>query len=82
MPASVTADGSSSPVSGPAACQNRVSITSAGISSRHSVTTFEVGMCQGERDVREQPGQLRQGLAVRGAGHQGHREHQPDDQRI
>jgi hypothetical protein len=45
MPASVTADGSSSPVSGPAACQNRVSITSAGISSRHSVTTFEVGMC-------------------------------------
>ena len=37
---------------------------------------------QGERDVREQPGQLAQGLAVRRVRHQGHREHQPDDQRI
>ena len=45
MPASVTADGSSSPISGPAACQNRSSSTSAGISSRHPVTTFEVGTC-------------------------------------
>ena len=43
--ASMTADASSSLTSGPAACQNRSSITSAGISSRHSVTTFPVGTC-------------------------------------
>jgi hypothetical protein len=46
MPASSTADGSPSAMSGPAACQNRSSITPAGISSRHSVTTFPVGTCQ------------------------------------
>ena len=45
IPASVTADGSSSPISGPAACQKMSSITSAGISSRQSVTTFSVGTC-------------------------------------
>ena len=33
-------------MSGPAACQNRSSITPAGISSRHPVTTFPVGTCQ------------------------------------
>ena len=44
-PASSTADGSSSPVSGPAACQNRDSSRSAGTGSRHSVTTFSVGTC-------------------------------------
>ena len=37
---------------------------------------------QGERDVREQPGQPGQRLAVRPVGHQRHREHQPDDQRV
>ena len=37
---------------------------------------------QGERDVREQPGEPAQGLAVRGIRHQGHRDHQPDDQRV
>ncbi len=45
MPASRTADGSSSPMSGPAACQKRPSITSAGTGSRQSVTTFPVGTC-------------------------------------
>ena len=45
IPASSTADGSSSPMSGPAACQNRSSITSAGTRTRQSVTTFSVGMC-------------------------------------
>ena len=45
IPASMTADGSSSPMSGPAACQNRSSITSGGTGSRQSVTTFPVGTC-------------------------------------
>ena len=45
IPASSTADGSSSLISGPAASQNTDSITSAGTSSRHSVTTFAVGTC-------------------------------------
>ena len=44
IPASSTADGSPSPMSGPAACQNRSSITSAGISSRQYGITFSVGM--------------------------------------
>ena len=67
-PASVTADGSSSPISGPAACQNRSSITSAGISSRHSVTTFEVGTCHSRANgtSASSPATLGQGLAVRG----------------
>ena len=42
----MTADGSSSPMSGPAACQKISSITSAGTGSRQSVTTFPVGTCQ------------------------------------
>jgi hypothetical protein len=37
---------------------------------------------QGERDVRQQPGQAGQRLAARPVRHQGHRDHQPDDQRI
>ena len=45
MPASMTADGSPSPISGPAACQKMPSITPAGTGSRQSVTTFPVGMC-------------------------------------
>ena len=45
IPASSTADGSSSPISGLAASQNTDSITSAGTSSRHPVTTFPVGTC-------------------------------------
>ena len=45
IPASRTADGSSSLTSGPAACQNRSCITSGGTSSRHPVTTFSVGTC-------------------------------------
>ena len=49
-----------------------------------AVTTFSVGTCHssGERDIREQPGQPGQRLAVRRVRHQGHRDHQPDDQRI
>jgi hypothetical protein len=35
-----------------------------------------------ERDVREQPGEPAQRLAVRRVRHQSHRDHQPDDQRI
>ena len=46
IPASMTADGSSSPIRGPAACRKISSITSAGISSRHSVTVFPAGTCQ------------------------------------
>ncbi len=46
MPASSTADGSSSPMSGPAACQNRDSIRSAGTRTRQPVMTFSVGTCQ------------------------------------
>ena len=46
IPASMTADGSSSPMRGPAACQKISSMISAGISSRHPVTVFPVGMCQ------------------------------------
>ena len=42
----MTADGSSSPMSGPAACQKMSSITSAGTGSRQPVTTFPVGTCQ------------------------------------
>ncbi len=46
IPASVTADGSSlSAISGPAACQNTSSITSAGISSLQPVTAVSVGTC-------------------------------------
>jgi len=45
IPASMTADGSSSAMSGPAACQKMSSITSAGTGSRQSVTTFPVGTC-------------------------------------
>ena len=45
IPASSTADGSSSPISGPAARQNRASITSGGTSIRQSVTTSPVGTC-------------------------------------
>ena len=45
IPASSTADGSPSLISGPAASQNTASITSAGTSSRQSVTTFSVGTC-------------------------------------
>jgi hypothetical protein len=45
MPASRTADGSSSSMSGPAACQNTDSSRSAGTRSRHSVTAFPVGTC-------------------------------------
>ena len=45
IPASSTADGSSSPASGPAACQNRSSSRSAGTSSRQPVMTFSVGTC-------------------------------------
>ena len=37
---------------------------------------------QGERDVREQPRQAGQRLAIRPVRHQDHREHQTDDQRI
>ena len=46
IPASSTADGSSSLTSGPAACQNRSCIRSGGTSSRQPVTTFSVGTCQ------------------------------------
>ena len=45
IPASSTADGSPSPMSGPAASQNTDSITSAGTSSRQPVTTLPVGTC-------------------------------------
>ena len=45
IPASSTADGSSSAISGPAACQNRASIRPAGTSTRQPVTTFSVGTC-------------------------------------
>jgi hypothetical protein len=45
IPASSTADGSSSAISGPAACQNRSSIRPAGTSTRQAVTTFSVGTC-------------------------------------
>ena len=45
IPASSTADGSSSLISGPAACQNRFSITSGGTGSRQSVITLPVGTC-------------------------------------
>ena len=44
-PATRTADGSSSPMSGPAACQNRSSSRAGGTGSRQSVTTFPVGTC-------------------------------------
>ena len=46
IPASITADGSVSPASGPAACQNRFSIRAGGTASRQPVTTFSVGICQ------------------------------------
>jgi hypothetical protein len=46
IPASSTADGSSSLTSGPAARQNRASIRSAGTGLRQSVMTFPVGTCQ------------------------------------
>ncbi len=45
IPASSTADGSPSPMSGPATSQNTDSITSAGTSSRQPVTTLPVGTC-------------------------------------
>jgi hypothetical protein len=45
MPASSTAEGSPPPVSGPAACQKMLSVTSGGTGSRQSVTTFPVGTC-------------------------------------
>ena len=45
IPASSTADGSSSLISGPAARQNRASVRSAGTSPRQAVTTFSVGTC-------------------------------------
>ena len=51
IPASITADGSSSAMSGPAACQNRDSITSGGTGSRQSVTTFPVGTCHSRVNV-------------------------------
>ena len=45
MPASSTAEGSPPPISGPAACQKMLSVTSGGTGSRQSVTTFPVGTC-------------------------------------
>ena len=41
--AGITADGSSSPMSGPAASQNRASIRPGGTGRRHCVTTFPSG---------------------------------------
>ena len=38
--------------------------------------------CQGERDAREQPGKPGQRLTIGRVRCQGHREHQPDHQRI
>ena len=46
IPASSTADGSSLPISAPAACQKMPSITPAGTGSRQFVITFSVGTCQ------------------------------------
>jgi hypothetical protein len=45
IPASSTAGGSSSAISGPAARQDRASIRPAGTSTRQSVMTFSVGTC-------------------------------------
>jgi len=45
MPASSTADGSPSLISGPAACQKMLSVTAGGTGRRQSVTTFSVGTC-------------------------------------
>ena len=45
MPASITADGRPRGISGPAARQNRSSISDAGTGLRQAVTTFSVGTC-------------------------------------
>ena len=59
IPASSTADGSPSLTSGPAARQNRASIRSGGHQHPPARDDFLRGHVpfQGERDVREQPGQ-------------------------
>ena len=46
IPATMTADGSSSPIRAPAACQKTSCMISGGISIRHSPAVFPVGTCQ------------------------------------
>ena len=46
MPATMTADGSPSPIRAPAACQKISCMISGGISSRHSPMLLPVGTCQ------------------------------------
>ena len=78
------ANGSSSPMSGPAACQNRDSSRTGGTGSRQSVTTLPVGTCHSRVNgmSASSPASAGQRLAVRCLGHQGHRDHQADDQRV
>ncbi len=49
---------------------------------RHELAACRNMPLQGERDVRQQSRQAGQRLAIRPVRHQGHRDHQPDDQRI
>ena len=46
IPATMTADGSSSPIRAPAACQKTSCTISGGISSRHSPMLLPAGTCQ------------------------------------